>query len=55
MIVIALLALILMALLFPNAMRALIGIFIAFLCFAIAGAIEPDGVSKDNEQTEQVR
>jgi hypothetical protein len=54
-IIIALLALILFALLLPNAMRALIGIFLALMCFAIAAGLEPDGASRDNNQTEQVR
>ncbi len=53
MIPVALLALILMTLLFPNAMRALVGILLAFLCFAIAAGLEPDDSSKD--RTEQAR
>jgi hypothetical protein len=52
MIPVALLALILLTLLFPNAMRALIGILLAFLCFAIAAGLEPGGASRNNNQTE---
>jgi hypothetical protein len=54
-IIIALLALILCALLFPNAMRALVGILLAMLCFSIAVGLGPDGASRDNDKTEQVR
>jgi hypothetical protein len=51
-IIVALLALILLTLLFPNAMRALIGIFLAMLCFAIAAGLEPDGASRNNDRME---
>jgi hypothetical protein len=52
---VALLALILMTLLFPNAMRALVGILLALLCFSIAAGLEPDDASRNNNQTEQAR
>jgi hypothetical protein len=54
-IIIALLAFILMALLFPNAARALIGIVLAFLCFSIAAGLEPDGASVDDHNKTEWR
>jgi hypothetical protein len=54
-VIVLLLLLILAAILFPGGVRALLGLLLALLCFAIAAGIEPDAASKDNEQTEQVR
>jgi hypothetical protein len=55
MIIILLLLLIFFALLFPGGVRTLLGLLVAFLCFAIANGLEPDGASRGNNQTEQVR
>jgi hypothetical protein len=54
-VIVFLLVLILFAILFPGGARTLLGLFLAFLCFAIAAGIEPDSAPRDSKQIEQNR
>ncbi len=51
--VIFLLALVILAILFPNFTRSLIGLALALLCFAIAAGLEPDSASNDHRMEQR--